>query len=100
MVTNYKFIVYRFNDRTRPLRMCDYVFGAESYFDALNKFMFRTPYVRDMHERKIKNIKDLNVYSSRSVARISMRIDVYVEIVKVGLESDHIEYEKLQCFEL
>lgn len=100
MVTNYKFIVYRFNYRTRPLRMCDYVFEAESFFDALVKFTIRSPYVRHLNQKKLDNLKDLNVYSSRSISRITCRVDVYVETVKCTLSGDIIQYDKLQSFEV
>lgn len=100
MLTNFKFVVYRYNKRTRPLRTAQYIYEAESFMDALNKFLMRSPIVRELNQQSVKTLVDYNYYSAISVSRITCKVDVYVETVHVALTEKYLEYDKLQSFDI
>ena len=100
MLTNFKFVVYRYNKRTRPLRTAQYIYEAESFMDALNKFLMRSPIVRELNKQKVNTLVDYNYYSAISVSRITCKVDVYVETVHVALTENYLEYDKFQSFDI
>ena len=68
--------------------------------DALNKFLMRSPIVRELNQQSVKTLVDYNYYSAISVSRITCKVDVYVETVHVALTEKYLEYDKLQSFDI
>lgn len=100
MKTNYKFKVYKYNPNSRPSHVTDFVVPATSLFQALRKFMGTCQSYIDIHNNAVSNWKDLNVYSARSLARITCKIEVEVDTVHVTLSGYYSDFDRLFEFEL
>lgn len=99
IATDYKFKVYKFHKRTRPVHVTDFVCQSTSFRTALNIFMHTCHQYIDIWQNNV-NSTDFSLFNARSLAGVTCRIDVYVKTVHHALSGQYLEYEPLTSFEL